>query len=72
MQVQWSKMRCPFCENIVRWENLIIDDNISKFIVNYPDESSCRINEKGKIKINKMTNGMTAKRPLASGRPWLW
>ena len=50
----------------------IIDDNISKFIVNYPNENSCRINEKGKIKINKMTNGMAANRSLVSGRPWLW
>ena len=63
VQIQWSKMRCPFCENIVRWENLIIDENISKFIQNYPHENSCRINKKGKIKINKVANGVAAKRP---------
>ena len=56
---------CPFCEKIVRWENLIIDENISKFIANYPNENSCRINKNGKIKLIKKENGTKAlaKRP---------
>ena len=58
-----SEIICPFCEKIIRWENLIIDENISKFIQNYPHENSCRINKKGKIKINKVANGVAAKRP---------
>ena len=56
---------CPFCEKIMRWENLIIDENISKFIANYPNENSCRINKNGKIKLIKKENGTEpmAKRP---------
>ena len=58
-----NEIICPFCEKIVRWENLIIDENIFKFISNYPNENSCRINKNGKIKINKVANGVKAKRP---------
>ena len=47
---------CPFCEKSLRWENLIIDENISKFIANYPNENSCRINKNGKIKVIKKAN----------------
>ena len=62
-----NEIMCPFCEKIVRWENLIIDENISKFISNYPNENSCRINKNGKIKINKVANGVVAKRPRLDG-----
>jgi len=62
-----NEIICPFCEKIVRWENLIIYEDISKFIENYPNENSCRINKNGKIKINKVANGVKAKRPRLDG-----